>query len=92
VVYPIEMPNGYSNDLRDRVLAYYEEGHTQLKTCEVFCIGRSTLNTWVKLKRETGCAHLKPRPKTRKTRKITPEALSSYLDKPIYAKLERHWV
>jgi hypothetical protein len=22
------MPNGYSNDLRDHVLAYYENGHT----------------------------------------------------------------
>jgi len=75
------MPNGYSNDLRDRVLAYYEENHTQVETCEVFGMGRSTLNSWVKLKRETGSAHLKPRPTTRKTRKITPQALTTYLAK-----------
>ena len=75
------MPNGYSNDLRDRVLAYYEDNHTQLETCAVFGISRSTLNSWVKLKRETGSAHLRPRPTTRQTRKITSEALHAYLAK-----------
>ena len=75
------MPNGYSNDLRNRVLAYYEANHTQLETCEVFGISRATLNSWVKLKRETGSADLRPRPKIRKSRKITPEALHTYLAK-----------
>ena len=73
------MPNGYSNDLRERVLAYKDNNHTQRETCEVFKISRATLNGWLKLRRETGSAHLRPRPKTRRNRKIDEQALRAYL-------------
>ena len=73
------MTNGYSNDLRDKVLVYKDANHTQKETCEVFDISRSTLNEWLRLRRETGSAHQKPRPKTRQTRKVDEQALKAYL-------------
>jgi transposase len=73
------MPNGYSNDLRTRVLAYKDDNHTQHETCAVFGISRATLNAWLKLRRETGSAHLRPRPKTRRSRKIDAVKLEAYL-------------
>jgi putative transposase len=73
------MPNGYSNDLRERVLAYKDNNHTQVETCEVFGISRSTLNAWLKLRRETGSAHLRPRPTRRRNRKIDEGKLKAYI-------------
>ena len=73
------MSNGYSNDLRDRVLAYKDAKHTQAETCEVFGISRATLNAWLKLRRETGSAHLRPRPKQHRSRKIDEQALKTYI-------------
>ena len=74
------MTNGYSNDLRARVLAYKDDNHTQQETCNVFGISRSTLNAWLKLRRETGTAHLRPRPATRRNRKISEAKLRAYLE------------
>ena len=73
------MPNGYSNDLRERVLSYYDDGHTQNETCEVFDIGRRTLNRWLKLRRDTGSAHLRPRPARRRSAKIEEPKLREYI-------------
>jgi len=73
------MTNGYSNDLRDKVLAYKDDHHTQQETCDVFGIARSTLNEWLGLRRKEGSAHLKPRPKRRRTRKIDEQALKAYI-------------
>ena len=78
--YSEEMPNGYSNDLRDRVLSYYDDNHKQEETCELFGISRATLNAWLKLRRDTGSAELRPRPKIRRSRKINEEALASYIE------------
>lgn len=75
------MTNGYSNDLRRRVLEYKDGNHTQKETCETFGISRSTLNSWLKLRRETGSAELKPRPKHRRSRKVGAQALQTYIDK-----------
>ncbi len=73
------MPNGYSNDLRERVLAYYDDNHTQKETCSVFEISRSALTDWLKLRRETGSAHLRPRPKQRKSKKLDGQRLREYI-------------
>ena len=73
------MSNGYSNDLRDKVLAYKDANHTQQETCDVFGISRATLNVWLKLRRETGSAHLRPRPKRRKGGKLPEQALRDYI-------------
>lgn len=72
------MPNGYSNDLRQRVLSYYDDNHTQQETCEQFSISVSSLKRWLKLRRETGSAELVARPKQRK-RKVDAEELKTYI-------------
>ena len=73
------MPNGYSNDLRNRVLAYCDDNHTQKETCALFNISRSALTDWLKLRHETGSAHLRPRPTRRKSRKINGQKLKDYI-------------
>ena len=73
------MSNGYSNDFRKRAMAYYEEGHTQVETCEIFGMSRATLCNWIKQKKETGSVALKPRPKQRR-RKIDETALRTYIE------------
>ena len=74
------MPNGYSNDLRNRVLSYYDDGHTQKETCAVFGIGRTTLTSWLKLRRDTGSANLRPRPKRRRSAKLDETRLRDYIE------------
>ena len=74
------MPNGYSNDLRKRVLSYYDANHKQEATCEVFGISRATLTAWLKLRRDTGSADLRPRPQVRRSRKLDTAALTAYIE------------
>jgi transposase len=73
------MPKRYSNDLRDRVLAYKDDHHTQQETCAVFGISRTTLTTWLKVRRETGSAHAQPYPKTRR-RQLDEYQLKAYIE------------
>ena len=74
------MPNGYSNDLRERALVYKDANHTQVETCEIFQISRSALTQWLKLRRETGTFELKARPIRQRNRKIGETALKTYLE------------
>ncbi|MGB7340175.1 MAG: IS630 transposase-related protein [Phototrophicaceae bacterium] len=78
--YTEKMPNGYSTDLRERVLSYYDDNHKQIETCELFGISRSTLNAWLKLREETGSVALKLRPKVRRSRKVDDEVLTAYIE------------
>lgn len=48
------MSYGYSLDLRERVLSYIKEGHSQKEASKVFKITRQTIYNWVCLKEETG--------------------------------------
>ncbi len=48
------MSYGYSIDLRERVLSYIGDGHTQKEASEVFNIPRQTIYNWFCLKAETG--------------------------------------
>lgn len=81
------MSNGYSNDLRERVIAYYDEEHTQYATCAVFQISRATLNNWLRQRREMGHIALQPRPQERQ-RKLNRANLQSYLEQHPDAYLE----
>lgn len=45
------MTYGYSDDLRRQALKYYDTGHSQVATCEVFGMSRSTLNNWLAQRR-----------------------------------------
>lgn len=81
------MTYGYSNDLRERVIGYYDEKHTQAQTCEVFQISRATLNNWLRQRRETGTITL-PLRKLERTGKIKRVELEAYLQAHPDAYLE----
>ncbi len=66
-----------SVDLREAAVAYYEEGHTLVETGKVFKVGKTTVSSWVKKKRETGDLHNKPL--NRGFKKIDPEKLKAYV-------------
>ena len=68
----------YSKDLRERVLAYITEGHTQKETSEVFKVGTTTIKAWKKLLSETGS--LEKKDLTRKPRKYESEKLRTYIN------------
>lgn len=72
------MPNGYSNDLRERVVSYYDAHHTREETCSRFSISRATLKRWLKQRRETGSVALEARPSSR-NRKLNGDELKSYI-------------
>ena len=74
------MANGYSNDLRERVLSFNDDNHKQKETCECFNISRATLNSWLKLRRDRGSAQLQARPKVRQSRKLDGEVLTDYIE------------
>jgi transposase len=67
----------YSKDLRERVLAYKEEGHTIKETSEVFKVGTTTIKAWKKLLSETG--KLETKELERKPRKFETEKLRAYI-------------
>ena len=47
--------NAYSQDLRSRVIARAESGkHTQMSLAETFGVSLSTIEKWLRQKRETG--------------------------------------
>ena len=48
------MSYGYSIDLRERVLLYIQEGHSQREASEVFKIPRQTIYNWKCLKEDRG--------------------------------------
>ena len=66
-----------SVDLREAAVAYYEEGYTLIETGKVFKVGKTTVSSWVKKKRETGDLHNKPL--NRSFKKIDPEKLKAYV-------------
>ena len=68
---------GYSKDLRERVLGYMAEGHTQKETSKVFKVGTTTIKEWKKLLSETGA--LEKRPLERKARIYESEKLRTYI-------------
>ena len=55
--------------------------------CAVLGISCGTLNAWLILRRETGSTHLRPRPKTRRSRKIDEQKLKA----SIAAHSDAYW-
>lgn len=66
-----------SVDLMEAAVAYYEKGHTLVETGKVFGVGKTTVSSWVKKKRETGDLHNKAL--NRGFKKIDPEKLKAYV-------------
>src|SRR5271169_2233589 len=48
------MGKPYSDDLRERVVAAIEDGHTRVKVAELYNMALSTVGGFIKRKRETG--------------------------------------
>ena len=69
----------YSLDLRERVIAFIEHGGKKVDASLLFSLSRSTINKWIKLKKETGSLKDPPFP-PRSWRKINPEILISHIN------------
>ena len=68
----------YSVDLRERVIAYLQEGNTQEETSIIFKVGTSTIKRWLTLLSETGS--LEKRPLDRSASKYDSEKLNAYIE------------
>ena len=81
--YHIFMSYGYSLDLRERVLSFIEDGHSQKEAGKVFKVPRQTIYNWLRLKAGTG--HLRMRRSGQRCpskleEKALREAVDSYRD------------
>ena len=72
------MSRPYSNDLRERVIKNYKEGMPKEKLVEIFKIGISTLNRWIRNYLKTGSIEPRKRSRYRK-RKVEDEDLKKYI-------------
>ena len=68
----------YSKDLRERVIAYLQAGHTQEETSIIFKVGTTTIKNWLALLSETGS--LDKRPLDRSPSKFETEKLNTYIE------------
>ena len=69
----------YSLDLRERVIAYIEQGGKKADASVLFNVSRSAIDKWLKLKSETGSLKDLPLP-PRSWRKIDPEILIAQIN------------
>ena len=69
--------NAYDLDLRELVVAFVEEGHSQAEAARQFKLHPGTVSSWIKLKKTTGS--LKPVPVPRSPHKLPLEALEKYV-------------
>ncbi len=68
------MKDGYSIDLRERVVAYVEQGGSKTAAVGLFQVSRRTIYYWLERKRKRG--NLAPsKPKKYKTRKLDDRKL-----------------
>jgi transposase len=68
----------YGIELRKRVMAYVEDGHSQADASRVFKIHPKTVENWNKLKQKTGGLEAAPE-KPRKFRTIDPEKVKQII-------------
>lgn len=69
----------YSLDLRERVIAYIEQGGKKVNASVLFKVSRPTIDGWIRLKIKTGSVK-KPPIAPRSWRKINPEVLISLIN------------
>lgn len=82
------MSKGYSEDLRKRVIENYEGGMTKKEITEIFKIGISTLNRWIREYKTTGRMVPKERTKYRQ-RKFSDADLLEYVTQNPSATLKQ---
>ena len=68
----------YSNDLRGKVIAYLQAGHTQREARDVFHISLTAINRWNQLYKTTG--KLEDKKPCRTFKKLEPTKLQAYVD------------
>ena len=71
--------NAYSLDLRELVVAFVEEGHSQAEAARQFKLYSGTVSRWIKLKRTTGSLKVTPVP--RSPHKLPLDDLEKYVKK-----------
>ena len=69
----------YSLDLKKRVLAFIEEGHSKVEASKLFHVSKRAIFLWIKERKEQGELKLKLR--DRKPYKIDDEKLIEYIRK-----------
>lgn len=70
----------YSVDLRERIIAFIEQGGKKVDASVLFNVSRPTIDRWAQLKQETGSLENPPLA-PRSWRKINPDLLLSYINK-----------
>jgi transposase len=75
----------YSDDLRQRILRAVDQGHRQAEIAAAFQVSVATIKRYLKLRRETGQATVKPIPGRPPTKRAALEAelsgqLAAYRD------------
>lgn len=74
------MTYGYSDDLREKALRYYDKGgKSQAEVSDIFGVSHRTFAQWVKL-RKLGDFRCRPQQKRRTSTKIEGAALRKYID------------
>lgn len=71
------MPKCYSRDLREKVLRYVDGAGGVVSASELFGIGRNTISSWLKLRKESG--DIAPKKFGGNKRKIDYSELESYV-------------
>jgi transposase len=73
------MTYGYSDDLREKALIYYDKGgKSQAEVSDIFGVSHRTFAQWVKL-RKAGNFRRRPKQKRRRPTKIEGAALRAYI-------------
>ena len=68
----------YSIDLKERVIAFIEQGGKKLQAAHLFKVSRPTIDRWIKQKEDTGSLKTPPLA-PRKWRKLCKEDLIAYV-------------
>ncbi len=73
------MTYGYSTDLREKALDYYDRsGKTQAEVSEIFGVGLRTFGHWVRL-RKSGDIRLRATARGKSPHKLDDAAVSAYI-------------
>lgn len=72
------MSNHYSVDLRERAIAFVDEGGSKVDACRIFKIGHNTIYLWVRQRKKFGTIAPKVRGKY-KTRLLDDAKLSAHV-------------
>lgn len=67
----------YSLDLREKVILYLRQGHSQRRCAEVFSLNLSTVHRWWKRYKREG--HYHPRLRLGSKGKVNPASLANYV-------------